>query len=62
MQHLRRQYYSSSKSYLKKTIGSSNDTQGKYFTPLTILNLLTILIVLWMTFVIMIDRVIPNWF
>jgi len=49
-----------SKFYAKKIAGMSNDFQRNYFTTLTIINLLSILVVLWMTFVIMIDRVFPN--
>jgi hypothetical protein len=45
------------KFYAKKIISKSNDFQRKYFTILTIINLLSILIVSWMTFVILIDRV-----
>ena len=46
-----------SKFYAKKIISKSNDFQRHYFTPLTIINLLSILVVLWMTFVILVDRV-----
>jgi hypothetical protein len=49
-----------SKFYSKKIISKSNDFQRNYYTTLTIINLLSILVVLWMTFVIMIDRVFPN--
>jgi hypothetical protein len=49
-----------SKFYAKRIRNKSNDFQRQYYTSLTILNLLFILVVLWMTFVIMIDRVIPN--
>lgn len=43
--------------YTKKMSRKSNDFQRKYFTTLTIINLLAIIIVLWMTFVILVDRV-----
>ena len=46
-----------SKFYAKKIIGRSNDFQRNYYTTLTIINLLSILVVLWMTFVILVDRV-----
>ena len=46
--------------YAKKIIGKSHVLQRNYFLTITILNLLTILVVLWMTFVIVIDRVFPN--
>jgi len=49
-----------SKFYAKKIIGKPNDFQRNYYTTLTIINLLLILVVLWMTFVIVIDRVFPN--
>jgi hypothetical protein len=46
-----------SKLYAKKITGRSDDFQKKYFTRFTIINLLSILVVLWMTFVILVDRV-----
>lgn len=46
-----------SKFYAKKIIGRSNGFQRNYYTTLTIINLLSILVVLWMTFVILVDRV-----
>src|SRR2546423_9934895 len=46
-----------SKFYAKKIISKSNDFQRNYYTTLTIINLLAILVVLWMTFVILVDRV-----
>lgn len=46
-----------SKYYVKKIISKSNDFQRNYFITLTIINLLSILVVLWMTFVILVDRV-----
>ena len=48
-----------SKFYAKKIISKSNDFQRNYYTTLTIINLLTMLVVLWMTFVILVDRVFP---
>ena len=45
-----------SKFYAKQ-MSKSNDSQGQYYTTLTIINLLSILIVIWMTFVILVDRV-----
>jgi len=48
-----------SKFYAKKIIGRSNDFQRNYYTTLTIINLVSILVVLWMTFVIVVDRVFP---
>jgi len=41
-------------------IGMPNDVQGGYFTPLAILNVLAILVVIWMSFVILIERVFSN--
>ena len=49
-----------SKFYAKKIISKSNDFQRNYYTTLTIINLLSIFVVLWMTFVIVIDRVFPH--
>lgn len=49
-----------SKFYAKKLANKSNDFQPGYFTTLTILNLLAIFIVLWMTFVIVHDRVLKD--
>ena len=46
-----------SKFYAKKRIRKPNDSQRHYYTPLTIINVLSILVVLWMTFVILVDRV-----
>jgi hypothetical protein len=46
-----------SRVYAKKIISKSNDFQRNYYTTLTIINLLSILVVLWMTFVILVDRV-----
>ena len=49
-----------SKFYAKKIIRKSNDFQRSYYTTLTIVNLLSILVVLWMTFVIVHDRVLQD--
>ena len=49
-----------SKFYAKKINRRSNDFQRNYYTTLTIINLLTILVVLWMTFVIVHDRVLRD--
>jgi len=46
--------------YAKKIMSKSNGIQRNYYTTLTIINLLTILVVLWMTFVILVDRVFGN--
>jgi hypothetical protein len=45
---------------LKKIIDKSNGFQRNYFTTFTIINLLLILVVLWMTFVIVHDRVLGD--
>src|SRR6476620_5485242 len=49
-----------SKFYSKKMINRSNDFQRKYYITLTVINLLLILVVLWMTFVIVHDRVLHD--
>jgi uncharacterized membrane protein len=49
-----------SKFYAKKIISKPNDVQRNYYTILTIINLLSILVVLWMTFVIVHDRVLRD--
>lgn len=49
-----------SKFYAKKIISNSNNFQKNYYTTLTIINLLSILVVLWMTFVIVHDRVLHD--
>ena len=49
-----------SKVYAKKMISRSNDVQRNYFTTFTIINFLLILVVLWMSFVILVDRVFPT--
>lgn len=46
--------------YAKLIISRSNDFQRNYYFTLTIINLLTMLVVLWMTFVILVDRVLGN--
>ncbi|MEO6228589.1 MAG: hypothetical protein ABJB11_22175 [Ferruginibacter sp.] len=49
-----------SKFYAKKVIGKSSNVQRNYYTALIIINLLSILVVLWMTFVIVHDRVLQD--
>jgi ABC-type microcin C transport system permease subunit YejE len=49
-----------SKFYANKIIRKSNGFQRNYYTTLTIINLLSILVVLWMTFVIVHDRVLHD--
>jgi hypothetical protein len=50
-----------SKFYAKNRLDNkSNYFQKNYYTTLTTINLLTILIVLWMTFVILHDRVLKD--
>jgi len=49
-----------SKFYSKKMINRANDFQRKYYITLTVINLLLILVVLWMTFVIVHDRVLHD--
>ena len=49
-----------SKFYAKKIISKPNGFRRNYYTTLTIINLLLILIVLWMTFVIVHDRVLQD--
>ena len=49
-----------SRVYAKKIISKSNDFQRNYYTMLVIINLLSILVVLWMTFVIVHDRVLHD--
>jgi hypothetical protein len=49
-----------SRFYTKKAIRESSAFEGKYFTTLTIINVLTILVVIWMAFVILVDRVFSN--
>ena len=49
-----------SKVYAKKIIRKSNGFQRNYYTTLTVVNLLSILVVLWMSFVILHDRVLHD--
>jgi len=49
-----------SKFYAKKINSKSNDFKRNYYTTVTIINLLSILVVLWMTFVIVHDRVLHD--
>jgi hypothetical protein len=49
-----------SKFYAKKMINRSHAFQRKYYITLTVINLLLILVVLWMTFVIVHDRVLHD--
>jgi uncharacterized membrane protein len=49
-----------SKWYAKKSIVKPYGVKGNFYTTLTIINLLTILVVLWMTFVIMHDRILND--
>jgi hypothetical protein len=49
-----------SKLYAKKVSSKSYGVQKNYYTTLTIINLLSILVVLWMTFVIVHDRVLHD--
>ena len=49
-----------SKVYAKKIINKSNDFQRNYYTTLTNINLISIFVVLWMTFVIVHDRVLQD--
>jgi uncharacterized membrane protein len=49
-----------SKWYAKKSIPNPNGSKGNYVTIFTIINLLTILVVLWMTFVIVHDRILQD--
>jgi len=49
-----------SRVYAKKIISKSDNFQKNYYTTLTIINLLSILVVLWMTFVIVHDRVLHD--
>jgi len=46
-----------SKFYSRQIINKSNSFQRTFFRTFTILNLLSIVVVLWMTFVILVDRV-----
>lgn len=49
-----------SRAYAKKIIGKSDNFQRNYYTLLIIINLLSILVVLWITFVILHDRVLHD--
>lgn len=49
-----------SRFYAKKISSKSNDFQINYYATLTVINLLSILVVLWMTFVIVHDRVLND--
>ena len=49
-----------SKLYAKKILSNPDDKRKNNFTILTIVNLLSILVVLWMTFVIVHDRVLND--
>lgn len=49
-----------SKRYAKKNSDKHNNFQRNYYTILTILNLLIILVTLWMTFVITHDRILQD--
>ena len=49
-----------SKFFAKRINDKSNHFQRNYFTTLTVINLLLILMVLWMTFVIVHDRVLND--
>jgi hypothetical protein len=49
-----------SRFYAKKITGRSDNFQVSYYATLTVINLLLILVVLWMTFVIVHDRVLKD--
>jgi hypothetical protein len=49
-----------SKIYARNILSKSNDFQRNYYTTLTIINLLVLPIVLWITFVIVHDRVLHD--
>jgi hypothetical protein len=49
-----------SKFYANKNRSSSNTFKSNFYTALTIINLLSILVVLWMTLVIVHDRVLQD--
>lgn len=49
-----------SRFYAKNITGRPNDLQRNYYTTLTIINLLSIIVVLWMAFVIVHDRVLND--
>jgi hypothetical protein len=49
-----------SRFYAKKITNKSNAFRRNYYTTLTIVNLISVLVVLWMTFVIVHDRVLND--
>ncbi len=49
-----------SRVYAKKITGISNGQRKNYYTRFTIINALTILVVLWMMFVIVHDRILQD--
>ena len=49
-----------SKFYAKKMMSKPDDVQRNYYTTFTVINFLLILVVLWMSFVILVDRVFPT--
>jgi hypothetical protein len=49
-----------SKFYAKKIINRTDDFKRNIYTTLTIINILSIVIVLWMTFVIVHDRILND--
>ena len=49
-----------SRTYARRISSRSNGSKRNYFTTLTAINLLSILVVLWMTFVIVHDRVLHD--
>ncbi len=49
-----------SRFYAKKMDQKPDDVQNKYTTPLIVINLLVIFVALWMTFVIVHDRVLQD--
>jgi hypothetical protein len=50
-----------SSNFQAKKINSKSDvSQRNYYIALTIINLLSILVVIWMSFVILVDRVFPK--
>ena len=49
-----------SRLYAKKIVSKSNNFKINYYAAFTVINLLSILVVLWMTFVIVHDRVLKD--
>ena len=49
-----------SKLYAKKITSRPDDFQRKYYSRLSIINVLSILVMLWMTFVIVHDRILQD--